>query len=176
MQCIPDTATQRGSTLSATTQKLAAQQPGQLLTGHVSGHMKLWSTSQQSPVQALAVIRAVSNSPVRSLVILPDLSLICSAHTDGQIVLQQIPAESQRQLLPVPQEGAATLPSVMLPLSSIQAHKSGLQQCVAGYTGLISVGAFGSIMAWPEAELRSLAFQDRLVCQSWNPDPVLHAA
>lgn len=38
-----------------------------------------------------------------------------------------------------------------------QAHRSALACAVGGSIGVISAGVFGSIMLWPEAEIRSLA-------------------
>jgi len=131
----------------------------QLLTGHVSGHLKLWQGSQQNLLQALAVIRAVGDSPVKSLVILQQLQAVCSAHANGQIMLCIMPDQSaELQVLPSQQAGEGqALHLLSLASTRFEAHRSGLQMCVAGDSGLVSVGAFGSIMVWPEAELRSAA-------------------
>ncbi len=158
--------------LSSTTpgQKQTDAATWQLLTGHVSGHLKLWQGSQQNLLQALAVIRAMGDSPVKSLVVLPQLQVVCSAHANGQIMLCVMPDQSaELQALRTQQAGEGQpLPSQqagegqalhLLPLAStcLEAHRSGLQMCVAGDSGLVSVGAHGSIMVWPEAELRSAA-------------------
>ncbi len=174
---------QRLTRLSSTSpaQKRTEASTWQLLTGHVSGHLKLWQGSQQNLLQALAVIRAVGDSPVKSLVVLQQLQVVCSAHATGQIMLcvmpdqpaelQVLPSQqvSKGQPLPFQQagEGQPLLfqqagegqPLHLLPLAStsFEAHRSGLQMCVAGDSGLVSVGAYGSIMVWPEAELRSVA-------------------
>ena len=131
----------------------------QLLTGHVSGHLKVWQGSQQNLLQALAIIRAVGDSPVKSLVVLQQLQAVCSAHANGQIMLCVMPDQSaELQALPSQQAGEGQ-PLHVLPLAStrFEAHRSGLHMCVAGDSGLVSVGALGSIMVWPEAELRSVA-------------------
>ena len=118
--------------------------------------MKLWQASHQEPLQALAIIRAARNSPVQSLVLLPGLHLICSCHLDGHIALFITPdPSSPHQCLPAYQIDGS-LPILTLPSAVFEAHKSGLQQCVAGYTGLVSLGAFGSIMVWPRAELQGM--------------------
>ena len=39
----------------------------------------------------------------------------------------------------------------------MQAHRSALACAVGGSIGVISAGVFGSIMLWPEAEIRSMA-------------------
>lgn len=142
----------------------------QLLTGHVSGHLKLWQGSQQNLLQALAVIRAVGDSPVKSLVVLQQLKVVCSAHANGQIMLCVMPDQpAELQVLPSQQAGEGQplpfqqagegqpLHLLPLPSTSFKAHRSGLQMCVAGDSGLVSVGAYGSIIVWPEAELRSVA-------------------
>lgn len=147
--------TQDPSSTSESGRKPVAIDTWQLLTGHTSGHMRLWQASQQNPLQTLAIIRAAANSPVKSLVILRNLHLICSAHAAGYITLHIIPEQPQKQASLVQQADQTSLPSLLLASSSFEAHKSGLQQCVEGDTGLVSVGAFGSIMVWPEAELRS---------------------
>ena len=126
----------------------------QMLTGHSSGHLKLWQACQQGFHQPLAIIKAASNSPVQSLVILPNSHLICSAHLDGHISLYISPDHTALYQVPSVQIDSS-LPTLNLPGASLQAHKSGLQQCVAGDTGLVSLGAFGSIMMWPEAELKA---------------------
>ncbi|DBB01412.1 TPA: hypothetical protein ACH3X1_000077 [Trebouxia sp. C0004] len=163
---------QRLTRLSSTSpdQKQPKAATWQLLTGHVSGHLKLWQGSQQNLLQPLAVIRAVGDSPVKSLVILQQLQAVCSAHANGQIMLCVMPDQlAELQGLPSQQAGdGQPLPSQptgegqplhLLPLAStrFQAHRSGLRMCVAGDSGLVSVGAFGSMMVWPEAELRSVA-------------------
>lgn len=125
-----------------------------MLTGHSSGDLKLWQASQQGFHQPLAVIRAASRSPVQSLVILPNINLICSAHLEGCISLFVSPERSASYHLPSVQIDSS-LPSLNLPGANFQAHKSGLRQCVAGDSGLVSLGAFGSIMLWPEAELKA---------------------
>ena len=128
----------------------------QMLTGHRTGHMKLWQASHQEPLQALAISRAARNSPVQSLVLLPSLHLICSCHLDGHIALHITPDPgSTHQCNPV-YEIDGSLPALTLPSAAFEAHRSGLQQCVAGDTGLVSLGAFGSIMVWPRAELQGM--------------------
>ena len=140
-------------------QHLGSKPPGsagcQMLTGHSSGHMKLWGTTQQECLQGLAIIRAACSSPVQSLVILPSLQLICSAHLDGHISLHTALELSSHRWAPSYHSDGG-LPLAYLPVASFQAHKSGLRQCVAGDTGLISLGAFGSIMVWPESELKAV--------------------
>ena len=154
----------RLSSASSSAQKESEAASWQLLTGHVSGHLKLWQGSEQSPLQALAVIRAAPNSPVKSLIILHQLHLVCSAHDNGQVRLYTIPHQPEElQFLPFQQAAERQrLPTVTMASTSFEAHKSGLQQCVAGDTGLVTVGAFGSIMVWPEAELRSIAHRASL--------------
>lgn len=157
--CIASSSSQSPSSTSLPSQKTSDAATWQLLTGHMTGHMKLWQASQQNPLQALAIIRAACSSPVMSLVTLPHLFLICTAHASGHITLHVISDQSEKQqILPFqqPDEGQH-LPTIMLPFSGFEAHKSGLQQCVEGDTGLVSIGAFGSITVWPEAELRSTA-------------------
>ena len=144
------------ATQSHTSTHLPEQkQTWQMLTGHASGHMKLWQATDQDPLQALAVIRAARNSPVQSLVMLTKLNLICSAHSDGHISLFVTPEHSAHLWLPSFQIDNH-LPALNLPSASFEAHKSGLRQCMAGDTGLVSLGAFGSIMVWPEAELKAV--------------------
>lgn len=152
---------QRLTRLSSTppSQKQTDAASWQLLTGHVSGHLTLWQGSQQNLLQALAIIRAVGNSPVKSLVVLEQLQAVCSAHANGQIMLCVMPDQSAGlQVLPSQQAGEGQALH-LLPLAStcIEAHRSGLQVCVEGDLGLVSVGALGSITVWPEAELRSVA-------------------
>ena len=72
-------------------------------------------------------------------------------------MLHLMPVQSERQVLIIPSTDEANLQLLNMPTASFWAHKSGLQECVAGYTGLVSVGALGSIMAWPEADLRNMA-------------------
>ena len=128
----------------------------QMLTGHRTGHLKLWQASHQEPLQALAIIRPARNSPVQSLVVLPSLHLICSAHLDGYIALYITPSPSSpHQCIPAHQIDGS-LPALILPSAVFEAHRSGLQQCVAGDTGLVSLGAFGSIMVWPRTELQGM--------------------
>ncbi len=185
---------QRLTRLSSTShgQKQTEAATWQLLTGHVSGHLKLWQGSQQNLLQALAVIKAVGDSPVKSLVVLQQLQVVCSAHANGQIMLcvmpdqsaelQGLPSQQAGEGQPLPfqqagegqplpfqqagegqplpfQQAGEGQPLHLLPLAStcFEAHRSGLQMCVAGDSGLVSVGAHGSIMAWPEAALRSAA-------------------
>ena len=163
---------QRLTRLSSTShgQKQTEAATWQLLTGHVSGHLKLWQGSQQNLLQALAVIKAVGDSPVKSLVVLQQLQVVCSAHANGQIMLcvmpdqpaelQVLPSQQAGEGQPLPfQQAGEGQPLHLLPLAStcFEAHRSGLQMCVAGDSGLVSVGAHGSIMAWPEAALRSAA-------------------
>lgn len=69
-----------------------------------------------------------------------------------------MPDQSELQVLPSQQTGEGQpLHLLSLASTSFEAHRSGLQMCVVGDSGLVSVGAFGSIMVWPEAELRSVA-------------------
>ena len=139
--------------------QLSYKPPGsaswQMLTGHRTGHVKLWQASYQERLQALAVITPSRNSPVQSLVVLPSLHLICLGHLDGHIALYIIPdPSSPHQCIPAHQIDGS-LPALPLPSAAFEAHRSGLQQCVAGDTGLLSLGALGSIMVWPRAELQS---------------------
>ena len=149
------------------------KQPGsaiwQMLTGHRSGHLKLWQASHQEPFQALAVIRAARSSPVQSLVVLPDLHLICLGHRDGHIVLYLTPEPSSaHQCIPAYQS-EGSLPALALPTAAFQAHKSGLRQCVAGDTGLVSLGALGSIMVWPKSELQAVLNTAGLIASGRYP-------
>ena len=153
---IPTSA--QAQTLTPPSLLLSYKPPGsatwQMLTGHRTGHMKLWQTSHQERFQPLAVIRTARNSPVQSLVILPSLHLVCVGHLDGCIGLYITPNPgSPRQCIPACQIDGG-LPALTMPSAVFEAHRSGLQQCVAGDTGLVSLGAFGSIMVWPRAELQ----------------------
>ena len=79
---------------------------------------------------------------------------------DQSAELQVLPSQQAGEGQPLPfwQAGEGQ-PLHLLPLASasFEAHRSGLHMCVARDSGLVSVGAFGSIMVWPEAELRSAA-------------------
>lgn len=140
----------------APSHKPPASATWQMLTGHRLGHVQLWQASHQGPLQALAIIRAPRSSPVQSLVVLQDLHLICSGHLDGHIALHITPrSASAHQCIP-PCQVDGSLPALTLPTATFEAHRSGLQNCVAGDSGLVSLGALGSIMVWPRAELQGM--------------------
>ena len=138
---------QRLTRLSSTShgQKQTEAATWQLLTGHVSGHLKLWQGSQQNLLQALAIIRAVGDSPVKSLVVLPQLQVVCSAHANGQIMLcvmpdqsaelQGLPSQQTGEGQPLPfQQAGEGQPLHLLPLAStsFKAHRSGQDVCGRG--------------------------------------------
>jgi len=131
---------------------------GQLLTGHTSGQVKVWSAAAGQPLRPLAVLGAPTVSPVRSLVVLADQQLLCFAHADGHLALHTMPnctlrptwAESQNE---------QDLPVLSLQHAVCQAHRLGLEQCVKCEVGLMSVGSSGIILMWSEDQLSSILEQ-----------------
>ena len=85
----PPTQHQRGN--QAGQRLLPDTDRWQLLTGHTSGQVKMWSAAAVQPLRPLAILGAPTVSPVKSLVVLADQQLLCFAHADGHLALHTAP-------------------------------------------------------------------------------------
>ncbi|KAL0036873.1 hypothetical protein WJX77_003215 [Trebouxia sp. C0004] len=126
----------------------------QLLTGHTSGQVKMWSAAAVQPLRPLAILGAPTVSPVRSLVVLADQQLLCFAHADGHLALHTAPHPTQCPNRAESLTGQ-DLPILLLQHAVCQAHQLGLEQCVKCEVGLVSVGSSGTILMWSEDQLTS---------------------
>ncbi len=131
---------------------------GQLLTGHTSGQVKVWSAAAEQPLRPLAVLGAPTVSPVKSLVVLADQQLLCFAHADGHLALHTMPNCSVRPTW-AESQNEQDLPVLSSQHVVCQAHRLGLEQCVKCEVGLMSVGSSGTILMWSEEQLSSILQQ-----------------
>ena len=127
----------------------------QLLTGHTSGQVKVWSAAAVQPLRPVAILGASTVSPVRSLVVLADQQLLCFAHADGHLALHAAPHPT---MCPpwAESHNAQDLPVLLLQHAVCQAHQLGLEQCMKCEVGLVSVGECGTILMWAEDQLSSI--------------------
>lgn len=130
----------------------------QLLTGHTSGQVKMWSAAAVQPLQPLAILGAPTVSPVKSLVVLADRQLLCFAHADGHLALHTSPNLAVCPTWADSQDGQ-DLPVLSLQHAVCQAHQLGLVQCIKCEVGLMSVGDSGTILMWSEDHLSSILEQ-----------------
>ncbi|DBA75584.1 TPA: hypothetical protein ACH3X2_009138 [Trebouxia sp. C0005] len=130
----------------------------QLLTGHTSGQVKVWSAAAVQPLRPVAILGASTVSPVRSLVVLADQQLLCFAHADGHLALHAAPHPT---MCPpwAESHNAQDLPVLLLQHAVCQAHQLGLEQCMKCEVGLVSVGECGTILMWAEDQLSSMLEQ-----------------
>ncbi|KAK9862943.1 hypothetical protein WJX84_012116 [Apatococcus fuscideae] len=125
----------------------------QLVTAHSNGQIQVWDPSLGSIKPVLRI--GDPGSSCRDLILCESMGLLCSAHVDGSLIMRILPAMDQRDFtVPIESSNITTLTSKV---ATIKAHRSALACAVGGSIGVISAGVFGSIMLWPEAEIRSLA-------------------
>ena len=130
----------------------------QLLTGHESGQVKLWVASEGRSLQHLARFAAPTFSPVRSLILLGDLHLLCFAHADGHLALHIIPHHPV-QVTPLEPQDADDVLVVTLQHAVCQLHQEGLVQCVKSADGMISLATSGMIQIWSQHRLARMVEQ-----------------
>ncbi|DBB01174.1 hypothetical protein WJX77_003342 [Trebouxia sp. C0004] len=124
----------------------------QLLTAHENGQMQVWeaSTGMLCPVLRIGT----AGPAARCLVVCKSLGILATAHADGKLFVRLLP-QLQAGEGPTVTAGEPVQTLSKDPTALVQAHRSGMVSAVGANAGLITCGVFGSIMWWPEAELRS---------------------
>ena len=129
----------------------------QLLTGHSGGDAQLWAAPQNQPMHPLAVLKAATPSPVRSLLLI-EHQLLCCAHADGLLVFYGVPSRSSVTTVGQDQ-GKQGLPCLKLQHAMHQAHRTGLEQCAMSSNGLLTLGCSGTILMWSKQQIAYFAEQ-----------------
>ncbi|DBA69568.1 TPA: hypothetical protein ACH3X2_012650 [Trebouxia sp. C0005] len=124
----------------------------QLLTAHENGQMQVWEASIGMLCPVLRI--GTAGPAARCLVLCKSLGILATAHADGKLFLRLLPQLKAGEG-PTVTAGEPVQTLTKDPTALIQAHRSGMVSVVGANAGLITCGVFGSIMWWPEAELRS---------------------
>ncbi|KAL0047223.1 hypothetical protein WJX82_010034 [Trebouxia sp. C0006] len=124
----------------------------QLLTAHENGQMQVWEASTGMLYPVLRI--GTAGPAARCLVLCQSLGILATAHADGKLFLRLLP-RLQAGEGPTVTAGEPVQTLSKDPTALIQAHRSAMVSAVGANAGLITCGIFGSIMWWPEAELRS---------------------
>eukprot|EP01025_Chloroclados_australasicus_P031072 TRINITY_DN3136_c1_g1_i4.p1 TRINITY_DN3136_c1_g1~~TRINITY_DN3136_c1_g1_i4.p1 ORF type:complete len:1377 (-),score=137.85 TRINITY_DN3136_c1_g1_i4:366-4496(-) len=134
-----------------------------VLTGHENGQILVWDTKYYSstPESTFRPILKVGQpcSPIRGLVLLEQLGIVCAGHADGELQLRRF-SSSMDKFLPGGKRGSSNTHdnkvTVIHPrVAKIQAHRNGMALCVGGGDMIITAGWFGTVRQFPEAYLRS---------------------
>ncbi|BDA45524.1 probable serine/threonine-protein kinase CTR1 at C-terminar half [Coccomyxa sp. Obi] len=129
----------------------------QLMTAHECGRCQLWDISS-GQLQPVALLGSPTH-PAKALLLCEEIGLWGTAHTDGSIILRLLPTgdADERHTLTVDPNGpvpALNIPHFRAPFC---AHRGGLAHAVGSGASVVTAGVYGSIVFWPEAELRSVA-------------------
>ncbi|KAL3162493.1 hypothetical protein ABBQ32_010154 [Trebouxia sp. C0010 RCD-2024] len=125
----------------------------QVVSAHDNGQVQVWdmSTGFLQPVLRMGLV----GPSARCLVVCKSLGIFATAHADGKLYLRALPdlEAGGSPTVIIGEQPVGTLSDG--PAAIIQAHRSGMVSAIGANTGIITCGIFGSVMWWPEAELRS---------------------
>ncbi|KAK9845513.1 hypothetical protein WJX81_008391 [Elliptochloris bilobata] len=129
----------------------------QLLTAHEAGQCQLWHDGGDG-LRPVAIIgsRCI---PARSVVVCEGMGLWAAAHADGSVLLRMLPAGhiNERHTIALERDAPPVVIDDSEFCAPFTAHHSGLVCAAGGEVGVVTASARGTVVLWPEAELRGMS-------------------